>query len=201
MDHADEKRTGWKPRVTREITEYGINVIYLGLVFAAFTWYRRLILAEYHITYLHYGISVVEALILAKVIMLGDILGLGRRLENKPLIFPVLYQSLLFGLWMLVFGVLEHTLVGLLHGEGLTGGMRHVAGEGGDELLARALVIFVAFIPFFALREMERVQGKGTLRTMFFRRSPPAASSPPGPARRPTRRTRHGRRVHSRVGS
>jgi hypothetical protein len=201
MNHADEKRTGWKPRVTREITEYGINVIYLGLVFAAFTWYRRLILAEYHITYLHYGISVIEALILAKVIMLGDILGLGRKLKDKPLIFSTLYQSFVFSLWVIAFGVLEHTLVGLLHGEGLAGGLYALTSEGGYELLARGLVMFFAFIPFFAFRELERVLGEGTIRTMFFRRRPPALSSPPGPERRPTARTRHGRRVRSRVGS
>jgi hypothetical protein len=187
VNHADEKRTGWKPRIIHETVEYGTNVIFLALVFVVFTWYRRLILAEYHITYLHYGIALIEALVLAKIIMIGDILGLGRKLADKPLILPTLYQSLVFSLWVVVFGVLEHTLVGLLHGEGLAGGVHKLTGQGGYELLARALIIFFAFIPFFAFREMERVLGEGTVRALFFRKRPSADSRPPG-ARTPSDR-------------
>ena len=54
----------------------------------AFLWYRRLILAEYHVSYTHYWFPLIEAAVLAKVIMVGDILGLGRGLEHKPLILP-----------------------------------------------------------------------------------------------------------------
>ena len=32
------------------------------------------------------------------------------------------------------------------------------------------LVIFVAFIPFFAFRELGRVLGEGKIRTLFFRK-------------------------------
>jgi hypothetical protein len=164
----------------RELAEYGTNAIYLALVFTAFTWYRRLILAEYHITYLHYGISVVEALVLAKIVMIGDVLGLGRRLKDKPLIVPTLYQSFVFGLWVIFFGVLEHTLAGWLHGQGWSGGVRALAGQGADELLGRALIIFFALIPFFAFRELERVLGEGTIWALFFHKRPPTAARPPG---------------------
>jgi len=50
-------------------------------------------LAEYQIAYLHYGVSVVEALVLAKVILIGEALRLGRGLEDKPLIVPTPVQS------------------------------------------------------------------------------------------------------------
>ena len=35
------------------------------------------------------------------------------------------------------------------------------------ELLARCLVTFVAFFPFFAFKELERVLGEGKIRTCF----------------------------------
>ncbi len=170
MNSGNEKRTGWKQRLVREVGEYATNFVYLALFFGVFTWYRRLILAEYGISYMHYGVSVVEALVLAKIITLGDVLGLGRRLREKPLIFPTLYNAFVFGLWVAFFGVLEHIVMGFLRGEGLTGGIHELMSQGAYELLARGLVTFFALIPFFAFREAERVLGEGRIRALFLRR-------------------------------
>lgn len=170
MHNTDEKRTGWKPRIIHELREYAVNVVYLALFFGAFTWYRRLILAEYGISYVHYGVALVEALILAKIVMIGDVLGLARKLEEKPLILTTLYDTLVFSLWVVVFSLVEHMVVGLVRGEGLRGGVDELMRQGAYELLARALVMFFAFIPFFAFREMERVQGEGRIWALFFRK-------------------------------
>jgi hypothetical protein len=43
-------------------------------------------------------------------------------------------------------------------------------GKGSHELLAGCLVIFVAFIPFFAFRELGRALGQQKIRALFFRR-------------------------------
>ena len=37
----------WKQKISREMVEYAVNVVYLALVFAAFTQYRRLVLAAH----------------------------------------------------------------------------------------------------------------------------------------------------------
>jgi hypothetical protein len=163
----------YRPTAAPKVRKYPVTPLqslYLALLFGVFTWYRRLILAEYGISYLHYGASVIEALVLAKIIMIGDVLGLGRRLEEKPLILPTLYNAFTFGLWVVAFSVLEHAAVGFLRGEGLTGGIHELMSQGGYELLARGLVTFFAFIPFFAFREAERVLGEGRIRALFFRR-------------------------------
>ena len=54
----------------------------MSIVFAAFTIYRRLILASYDISYTNYWVAVIEALILGKVIMIGDFSPFGRSLED-----------------------------------------------------------------------------------------------------------------------
>jgi hypothetical protein len=46
--------------------------------------------------YTHDGVARIEALILSKVIMIGNVLRLGRGLEDKPLIFPTIYKALVF---------------------------------------------------------------------------------------------------------
>ena len=43
------------------MAEYWINVFYLTLIFAAFTQYRRFVLAAHDITYTNYWVAVIEA--------------------------------------------------------------------------------------------------------------------------------------------
>jgi hypothetical protein len=180
VNRNNEAKVGWKRRIIRELIRYWINVVYLGIFFAAFTWYRRLILAQYHITYLHYWISVLEALVLAKVILVGDALGLSRGFEDKPLIYPTLHKTVVFTLFVGVFGLLEHLIMGLFHGIGLKGGWAEFWGRGKDELLARCLVVFFVFIPFFAFRELGAALGEGKLKGLFFRRRAHLRSGPQG---------------------
>ncbi len=84
MGNTANSAGGWTAKITHELIEYAINVAYLALVFAAFTVYRRLLLAAHDITYTNYGVAVFEALILGKVIMIGGVFRLGRCLEDDP---------------------------------------------------------------------------------------------------------------------
>src|SRR5215475_3897059 len=100
--------TGLKERAAEEFRVFGITALYLWVFLGSFTVYRRLVLAEAGVTYLHYGFALIEALIIAKVILVGRMFGYSRRFENKPLIVPVLYKSILFGVFVLLFGIVEH---------------------------------------------------------------------------------------------
>jgi hypothetical protein len=168
MSIADKKKGNWKKKIFHEVAEYWINVVYLTLMFAAFTQYRRFILAAYDITYTNYWVAVIKALILAKVIMIGDVLRLGLGLEQKPLIYPTLYKTVVFTLFVGVFTVVEHAIKGLWKGQGLAGGLADFLGH---ELVANCLVVFVAFIPFFGVKELGRVLGQEKIKALFFRRS------------------------------
>ena len=150
--------------------EYWMNFFYLALMFAAFMAYRRLILAAHDIDYTNYGIAVIQAAVLAKVIMLGGVFRLGRGLEKKPLLFSTLYKTVVFSLFVAVFKLIEHMIKGLLKGKGLTQGLADYLGRGHHELLANVLVMFVAFIPFFAFKELGRVLGEDRVWELFFRR-------------------------------
>src|SRR4029078_4238510 len=118
VNGATTVEAGWKQRIAQELREYAMTFVYLAIFLTVFTWYRRLILAEYRITYLHYSIAIIEAMILAKVVHVGGALHLGRSFETPPLIFPVLHKTILFSLLVGMFAVLEHTINGLLHGKG-----------------------------------------------------------------------------------
>ena len=129
-----------------------------------------MILAEYQVRYTNYWFPLIEAAVLAKVIVLGDLFRLGRGMENKPLIISTLFRTVMFSLCVAVFSMVEETVRGLLHGNGLTGGFDDIASRGWYELLSRCVVIFAAFIPFFSFKELERVLGAERLRALFWRR-------------------------------
>jgi len=157
-----------KERAIEELKAYWVITLYLWLFLGSFTIYRRLILAETGVPYLHYGIALIEAMIIAKVVLIGRIFGFTKRFDHLPLIVPVIYKSLLFALLVLAFGVLEKTVEGMIHREGVAGGLRDIAAVGRYEIGARTLMLTVALVPFCAFSELGRVLGLSRLGSLFF---------------------------------
>jgi hypothetical protein len=158
-----------KERAIEEFRLFWVIAIYLALMLGAFTWYRRFVLSEAGVSYIHYGAAVIEALILAKVILIGQALGLGRRFEDSPLILSVLFKSLVFGVFIAIFGVLEHVVEGVVHRDSWDQIAHTLLSAGRDEILARAVMIIVTLIPFFAFWEADRILGDHKLFALFFR--------------------------------
>ena len=159
-----------KDKIVLEMIAYWINVAYHTIFFSVFTSYRRIILAGYNISYDNWGISLIKALVLGKVIMVGSMLRFGQSLESKPLILPTLYKTFAFTLWIIAFTAAESAVRGFLAGKGLEGALDHLLIEGTNEFFAKCLVVFCAFIPFFAFKELGRVLGKGKIWDLFFSR-------------------------------
>ena len=124
-------------------------------------------------TYAHYGVALVEALVIAKVVLIGRVFGFTRRFEDAPLALPVLYKSAIFALLVMLFGVLEHLVEGWIRDKGVIGGLRQIAAVGTDEIGARMLTLTVAFVPFFAFWELGRVLGMRKLARLFFAKPQP----------------------------
>lgn len=166
-----------KQRALEELKAYWVITLYLWLFLGCFTVYRRLILAETGVAYVHYGIALVEAMIIAKVVLIGRVFGFSRRFEDRALIVPVLYKSIVFALLVMLFGIAEHLVEGWIHKRGLLDGLRQIAATGAYEIGARMLTLTVAFVPFFAFSELGRVLGMGRLARMFFARAEAAPAS------------------------
>ena len=166
------KRTkGLKQTVLHELTRYGVIVLYMAIFFGAFSSYRRLLLAHYGISYEDYGIAVIRAMVLGKVVLVAETLRLGRGYEEKPLIVPTFYKTFLFTVCVAVFDIAEGLVRGLIGGLGPGGAVDDVMSRFNYEWLSRALVIFFAFLPLFAVRELTRVLGEGVTEIFFYRRS------------------------------
>jgi hypothetical protein len=113
---------------------------------------------------------VLEALILAKVILVGRALRLGKRFEAAPLVISVLIKAVAYAAFVGIFFVLEHLIEGLVRGETWGNIEQGLVRASWDEILARTIMAMVAFIPFFAFLEVARVMGEGQLSSLFFRK-------------------------------
>jgi hypothetical protein len=160
-----EKRTT-KQKVQHEFVQLTVIFLYLGFFFCALAAYSMLLLNKYDISYYNFGAALLNALIVAKVIMIGEYAHLGKKHENKPLFLSSLYKAILFSVLVFAFHVLEEVIKRLIHGEGFSGALQNVRF---DDLAARTLIFFCTFLPLFAFRELQRVMGEEKFRALFFK--------------------------------
>jgi hypothetical protein len=170
-----------KERAIEEFKEFWILSLYLFIFLGAFTLYRRMVLAEFGVTYLHYGIALIEALVIAKVVLIGRAIGLDRLCERGggPLIIPVVLKSAIFALLATLFAVLENVVEGLIRKKDWASIASNGFGIGSLELFARVVMLFVSFIPFFAFWEIGQFLGRHKLIEMFFSRRRPSPPTEP----------------------
>jgi hypothetical protein len=139
-----------------------------GCVFGLFVLYKSLILAEQHIDYTGYGLAIVKALVLGKVILVAEGLQLAERHQDKPLIYATLYKSLVFFVVLVLFSVVEEIVRGFFQHRTIIESLSGTSGGSLPAILASGVIMFVVLIPFFAFREIGRVLGENKLYQLFF---------------------------------
>ena len=169
-----EQKAALRRRLTHEFERYLAVTVFLFFFFGSIVTYRRLILAAYDISFLDYGWALIKALVLGKVILIGEFLGLGERFHDRPLVLSILWKTLAFALFIVAFGVLEHVVTALIHHRPVASEFEF-SGAQGYELLARVQLQVVGLVPLVAFLELARVLGEGKLRALLFRG--PAASN------------------------
>ncbi len=166
MTTENSKHAVLKQKAVHEGKEFVGIFLYLAFFFCAVVTNQRLLLNEYHISYFSYGTALINAAVIAKVILIGEYAHLGRRQETKPLVLVALYKAFLFSLLVFAFHIVEEVIKLTVHGENMVAALHHIRI---DLLLSHCVVVFGAFIPLFAFRELQRVLGEETFRALFFR--------------------------------
>jgi hypothetical protein len=166
----NEHKPSLKEKAVFQLKEFLGMFLYLWVLFALFGLHQSIILAQEHINYQAQSFAIINALILAKVMLIGEDLHLGRELRDKPLAYSILYKSLVFTIFLIGFHVVEEVAVGMIRGRTIaqtfpTTGVGSLQG-----LLSRGAIVFVALIPFFAFREIGRVIGKRELWSLLLTR-------------------------------
>lgn len=172
---AEEPGTGHgvKERAKHQITDFALMFVYLWAVFGMLAAHESLVLAQHHIDFKTHGVAFVNALIFAKVMLVGEDLHLGRRLDNWPLIYPIAFKSILFAIALICFHIVEHVAIGIWDGRTIAGSMAEVGVNRLTAIVSIGIMATVALVPFFILRELNRVIGAGNFWALFFRRRRP----------------------------
>lgn len=166
MQSEKSSREGLKQKTIHELWELAWIFFYLAFFFCSLEIYSVLLLRDFHVKYLNFGFAIINALVVAKVILLGEYAKLGRKYEHRPLIQSAAYKALIFVLLVFVFHLIEELVKRYLH----TG---HFAGAFSEthmnDLVGRGVVVFCTFLPLFAFREARRVLGQERFVDLFFR--------------------------------
>src|SRR5215470_6261844 len=161
----------------QQLKELAAIALYLWVVFGLLVMFKSVILAEQHIPFAYHGFAIINALALAKVMLVAKDLHLGERFDNAPLIYPTLFKSALFAVVLACFKILEDAAVGLYHGKSFAESIADLGGGTLQALLILTLLLFVVLIPFVGFGELERVLGEGKLKQLFFHPRPLQNSS------------------------
>jgi hypothetical protein len=157
-----------KAKAAEEFRRFVILFFYLWVLFGVFVINQGVVLREHGINFTLQGFAFINALVFAKVMMLFEIFDPGRWLRHRPLIYPILYETSLLTILFIVVHVAEKTIEGLIHGKTVGDSLPSIGGGGLVGLLSAAVILFVALMPFFALRNLSFAVGEGRLWAMIF---------------------------------
>jgi hypothetical protein len=173
MNAENSEKVSLRQKAAHELVQFVAIFLYLAFFFCALTTYSMLLLKEFNVAYFTYGFALINALVFAKVILIGEYGHLGKKREAKPLLQVAVYKAFLFSLLVFAFHIVEEVIRLLVHRENMASALHHVRI---DDLLGRSLVVFCTFITLFAFRELQRVLGEETFRDLFFRTGASAKS-------------------------
>ena len=158
-----DSKPNLKARALHEFARFATMFAYLWAMFVLFQIHQYLILAQHHLPFTQFGVAFLNALVLAKVMLVADDLRLGEWRGRRPLIYPVLLRSALFAVVFIVFDIVEKMLIGVFHGKAVAESIETPGGGGTLGVILVAIIIAVALVPFFAFVEVGRLMDPGEL--------------------------------------
>ena len=157
-------------RITEELRRVAITTSYLFVCFSAVLFYRMAVLQKYGIDFAPFGLAAIKALVLGKFIMLGRMTGIGDRYKDKPLIYPVLHQSVLFLVMLIVHSLAEETIRGWFRGQSVFDVLRDLGGW--VQIAATALLLWLVLVPYLGFIRLAETLGEARLQRIVLGVSP-----------------------------
>ena len=158
---------GVRTRAVREFRHFLAIAAYLYVCFGALILLKSAILHGHGFQPMPWGFAVVKAALLAKFIMVGQALGLGRRFADRPLVWPILHRAVVFMLLLVALSIAEHVAAGLFSGRGVVESLREMAGGTAAEAGATVLVLLLILLPYFAFHVLAEALGQDRLMRML----------------------------------
>lgn len=152
-------------RVVEELQRVIVTTFYLYVCFAAILLYRTATLHSYGIEYAPWGLAAIKALVLGKFVLIGRATGLGERYRHKPLIYPILHQSMLFMIMLIILSIAEEVIKGYFHGQSFIDSVSDLGGA--LQIVATALLLLLVLIPYLGIIRLSDYMGQDKLRRIM----------------------------------
>lgn len=158
-----------RAKARQELHEFVVLSIYLWICFGAVVFHKYAILHAEGVAYLPLGFAAIKAVVSAKFLMLGRILGLTRGRPGERLILAIARKTLYLVVLLLVLTVIEEVVVALIHGRPLSAAYGEL---GGTALQAAAgiFLILLILIPYVGFRSLGEVMGEDALHRLLVER-------------------------------
>ncbi|MGH7306121.1 MAG: hypothetical protein ACRELZ_22790 [Candidatus Rokuibacteriota bacterium] len=154
-------------KVKHEFHEVLPPMIFFLVAFHIVLLERALMAREYGLHPLSMATATVTALIVAKVVLIADLLPIINRFPEKPLVYNVVWKTAIYVGASLLAHYLEH-LIPLWWRTGFRAANEHLWGAlVWPHFWAVQLLLVVLFFIYCAMRELARVIGRERVRAIF----------------------------------
>lgn len=173
MDH-EVQHASTAPTITqraiREFRSFLVLFLYLWVLFGLFVLNEAIIARQHGIEVTLQGIALLNAFVLAKVMLVIEKLELARWLRGMPSIVTILYEAAVCAVLFLCFHFVERLVVETLKGSSASAGDVSVGGGGLLGVLIVGVILFVSLLPFFAFKNVTIAIGDERMRQILFGR-------------------------------
>jgi hypothetical protein len=177
---SDQQKRKAKEMVTTEFKRYIAIAVYLWVLFSMFEIHRFAVLrgvSHASISTYRIGFAAINALILSKIILIGDAIHLGEQLREKRVIYSVLFKSFIFAIFVICCNVLEGVIDGLIHHASIAGSIPRMGGGGLLGMVLYGVMAAIVLVPFFLFTELQRLIGKEKLHSLILQKKPKAQAA------------------------
>ena len=162
-------KSGLSAFLVKEFKELWPPTLFFAVGFNLIVLTIDLILADYLRTFGSFLVATTTALVVGKSVLVADAMPFLRRFNTAPIIVPALFKTIIY--WAMVFIVrfLEKLCEYLFSG-GTLGNVREyvVMHFSWHRFAAIQIWIFVLFLIYTSVAELNAVLGAGQLRRIFF---------------------------------
>lgn len=169
--------SAFAPRLKKELLEAIPPFIFFFVAFHLLALTRALMQLQYGIEARDVMNATIGALVVAKVVLLADLVPAINRFPDKPLIYNILWKTLMYQAAAIAVAYLERLWEFSRETDGIVAANRQMLAElAWPHFWAVQIWLLVLFLLYCTLRELARHLGGRTFRAIFLGPLPPRDS-------------------------
>ena len=162
---------GRRARVAAEVRKLLGVAVFFALASCLVVFSDKLLVWGSQIKTATFATAIVAGLIIAKVLLLVDMLPFVDAFPDRPLMYNIAWKAPIYVTAVLAFRYLERLIHHLFAGEGIAAASTLALQPFTQPTFwATGIWIVVLFLVFLAARELSRILGKDRMRLIFFGR-------------------------------